>query len=342
MSIQAFGTMVNPFSFIQRGLNILLPFATPGTPLYQDLLHLAALCTALYYAPQIQAYIQEQRQSQHNQAEGQSEQHVPHDEHRIPEQDQPEAIPPPRPFIEDAEEDEQEQPDAPFNDFAGPAGLPQADDDGEPGPVNPRPQAPPGGNTNRTVGAKKAKSLQRRDQRRAYHEFMRSQGEAQRARDAEGAEEREAQLAAERARRAAKEAEVEAKRAKEREEKRLKEEKVREAELQRRERAVQLAREELETRQVVDLEDVARRIGGNVGREWVEGLVRASGLLLESQGQSRTMITSNGWMVRVEREDMETLYREAATAVNETDGTVAYADLGAKLEKILEKGLSAR
>lgn len=54
------------------------------------------------------------------------------------------------------------------------------------------------------------------------------------------------------------------------------------------------------------------------------------------------MITSNGWMVRVEREDMEALYREAATAADETDGTVAYADLGAKLENILEKGLAAR
>jgi hypothetical protein len=335
--------MVNPFSFIQCGLNILLPFATPGTPLYQDLLHLAALCTALYYAPQIQAYVQEQRQSHsHNQAEGQSEQHIPHNEHGVPEAGQREAVPPPRPLVEDAEEDEQEQPDAPFNDFAGPAGPPQDDDDdGEAGPVNPRPQAPPGSNNNRTVGAKKAKSLQRRDQRRAYHEFMRSQGEAQRARDAEGAEEREAQLAAERARRAAKEAEVEAKRAKEREEKRLKEEKARDEEIQRRERAVRLTREELETRRVVDLEAVARRIGGNVGREWVEGLVRASGLLLEGQGQ-HTMITSNGWVVRVEREDLESLYRVAATAADETDGTVAYADLGGKLESILEKRIAAR
>jgi hypothetical protein len=333
--------MVNPFSLVQRGLNILLPFATPGTPLYQDLLHLAALCTALYYAPQIQAYIQEQRQSHsNNQADDQPEQHIPHDEPQAAELGQRGAEPPPRPIVEDAEEGEQEQPDAPFNDFAGPAG-PADDDDGEVGPVNPRPQAPPGGYNNRTVGAKKAKSLQRRDQRRAYHEFMRSQGEAQRARDAEGAEEREAQLAAERARRAAKEAEVEAKRAKEREEKRLKEEKARDEEIQRRERAVRLTREELENRLVVDLEDVARRIGGNVGREWVEGLVRASGLLLESQGQ-HTMITSNGWVVRVEREDMETLYREAATAADETDGTVAYADLGGKLETLLERGLAVR
>jgi hypothetical protein len=334
--------MINPFSLVQRGLNILLPFATPGTPLYQDLLHLAALCTALYYAPQIQAYIQEQRRSHsNNQADDQSEQHTPHDESQAAELGQREAESPPRPIIEDAEEDEQEQPGAPFNDFAGPAGPADDDDDGEAGPVNPRPQAPPGGYNNRTVGAKKAKSLQRRDQRRAYHEFMRSQGEAQRARDAEGAEEREAQLAAERARRAAKEAEVEAKRAKEREEKRLKEEKARDEEMQRRERAVRLTREELETRRVIDLEDVARRIGGNVGREWVEGLIRASGLLLESQGQ-HTMITSNGWVVRVEREDMETLYREVATAADETDGTVAYADLGGKLESLLERGLAAR
>ncbi|KAI4720477.1 hypothetical protein E4T48_03196 [Aureobasidium sp. EXF-10727] len=334
--------MVNPFSFIQRGLNVLLPFATPGTPLYQDLLHLAALCTALYYAPQIQAYIQEQRQSQtQHQTDNHSEQHMPQDEPRAHEPEQQQAAPPPQPFIEDAEEDEQEQPDAPFNDFAGPAGPPQDDDDGEPGPVNPRPQAPPGSNNNRTVGAKKAKSLQRRDQRRAYHEFMRSQGEAQRARDAEGAEEREAQLVAERARRAAREAEVEAKRAKEREEKRLKEEKAREEEMQRRERAVRLVREELETGRLVDLENVARRIGGNVGREWVEGLVRASGLLVESQGQYHTMVTANGWVVRVEREDMEALYSDAVASADE-DGTVSYTELGGRLESILERGLAAR
>ncbi|KAK6007303.1 hypothetical protein QM012_006311 [Aureobasidium pullulans] len=333
--------MVNPFSFIQRGLNILLPFATPGTPLYQDLLHLAALCTALYYAPQIQAYIQERRQSQtHNQAEHQTEQHIPQLEPEAPELRQQQAVPTPRPFIEDAEEDDQEQPDAPFNDFAGPAGAQQDDDDGEPGPVNPRPQAPPGSNNNRTVGAKKAKSLQRRDQRRAYHEFMRSQGEAQRARDAEGAEEREAQLAAERARRAVKEAEVEAKRAKEREEKKLKEERAREEEIQRRERAVRLVRAELESRRVVDLEDVARQVGGNAGREWIEGLVRASGLLLESQGQYRTMITANGWAVRVESADMEALYSEAV-ADADGDGAVAYAKLGERLESILREGIAA-
>jgi uncharacterized membrane protein YqiK len=170
---------------------------------------------------------------------------------------------------------------------------------------------------------------------------MRSQGEAQRARDAEGAEEREAQLAAERARRAAKEAEVEAKRAKEREEKRLKEEKAREEEIQRRERAVRLVREGLEARPVVDLEDVARQVGGSVNREWVEGLVRASGLLLESQGQHRTMITTSGWVVKVEREDMEALYNQSAEAADDTDGTVSYADLGGRLESILEKRVTA-
>ncbi|KAI5263604.1 hypothetical protein E4T47_08976 [Aureobasidium subglaciale] len=329
--------MVNPFSYIQRGLNILLPFATPGTPLYQDLLHLAALCTALYYAPQIQAYIQEQRTP-----------HVQHHpdsrpeevEHQIPEPENQQAVSPPRPFVEDAEEDVREQADAPFDVFAGPADPPQ-DDDGEPGPVNPRPQAPPGSNNNRTVGAKKAKSLQRRDQRRAYHEFMRSQGEAQRARDAEGAAEREAQLAAEKARRAAKEADVEAKRAKEREEKRLREEKAREEETQRRELAVQIVRNELESRRLVDLQEVASRIGAGVNREWVEGLIRASGLLLESHAQHRNVITASGWLVRVGQEDMEALYSDAVNAADENDGTVAYAELGARIGGIIGKAATS-
>jgi hypothetical protein len=203
--------------------------------------------------------------------------------------------------------------------------------------VNPRPQAPPGGFNNRTVGAKKAKSLQRRDQRRAYNEFMRSQGEAQRARDAEGAAEREAQLAAEKAKRVAKEAEVEAKRAKERETRRLQEEKARDEEIKRRERAVRLVREVLEARFVVDLSHVARVIGGGVDREWVEGLVRASGLLHESQGQDQTMITANGWVARVGREDMESLYSEAFGVADEVGGTVSFADLSGRLESILER-----
>lgn len=328
--------MINPFSLIQRGLNILLPFATKGTPLIQDLLHLAALCTALYFAPQIQAYIQEQRRPRDQHAQDyQPQQEVPETEDRAAAPEHHHAAPPPQAFVEDADEEELEQPDAPFNDFAGPADAPQ--DDGEPGPVNPRPQAPAASNNTRTVGAKKAKSLARRDQRRAYHEFMRSQGEAQRARDAEGAAEREAQLAQERARRAAKEAEVEAKRAKEREAKRLKEEKARDEEIQRRERAVRIVREDLASRRVADLEDVASRVGGNVNREWVEGLVRASGLLNESHGQQLTFITANGWVARVEREDMEVLYSEALGATDETEGTVSFSDLGGRLGGVLQR-----
>ena len=42
-------------------LNRFLPFATPGTPLLQDLIHLGAICTLLYYAPQIQHWAQAQQ-----------------------------------------------------------------------------------------------------------------------------------------------------------------------------------------------------------------------------------------------------------------------------------------
>jgi hypothetical protein len=50
-------------------INRLLPFATPGTPLLQDLVHLGAICTILYYAPQIQHWAQE-RQHQLAAADG--------------------------------------------------------------------------------------------------------------------------------------------------------------------------------------------------------------------------------------------------------------------------------
>ncbi|KAJ9628697.1 hypothetical protein H2203_002599 [Taxawa tesnikishii (nom. ined.)] len=327
---------------LQSLINHLLPFATPGTPLVQDLLHLVALCTALYYAPQIQEYVQQrlhrtptQQQNQAAQNEDTRDQHQvnPEPGHRLhghtPEEpalpDQgPEHDIPPVPAPDDEIED------APF-----PA-------DGDPGPANANPdRAIPAA---RNVGAKKAKSLARKDQRRAYHEFMRSQGEAQRARDAEGAAEREAEEAAEKARRAAVEAKLEAKRTREREERRERERREREEEMGRRERAVGILREEVARRGVCELEGVARRVGGGVDRSWVEALVRASGLLTEArESEDIVMITEGGWAARVERREMDEVYRMAAesSGVGDADGKVTYRELGSLLEKVVQNRAKA-
>jgi hypothetical protein len=182
-------------------VNRLLPFATPGTPLLQDLIHLGAICTLLYYAPQIQHWAQE-RQHATGESDG-----LPIDDTA----NLADANPAPH-DQEPARDDDEMNQRAAVDDFEnvefGDQGGPHDDaniQEGEPGPAGPA-------NTpaHRNLGAKKAKSLARKDQRRAYNEFMRSQGDAQRAEDAKDAAEREATLAAERERRKAATATLEA------------------------------------------------------------------------------------------------------------------------------------
>nr|POF24040.1 hypothetical protein CFP56_54976 [Quercus suber]POF24054.1 hypothetical protein CFP56_54990 [Quercus suber] len=187
-----------------RFLNRLLPFATPGTPLLQDLVHLAAVCAILYFGPQLQERFRLRQAENANDVV-------------VEEVHAPQQLPvgrqgfPPVAHVEDEQQDEAESDDG---DDDGDDDLNERDDapPGNEDPRIPEGQAGPVQNPNlptvRDVGAKKAKSMARRDQRRAYHEFQRSQGEAQRARDAEGAAERDAALAAEKERRRVVAAEV--------------------------------------------------------------------------------------------------------------------------------------
>lgn len=309
-------------------LNRLLPFATPGTPVLQDIVHLAAICAVLYFGPQIQERFQQQRQSaregdhDHQAAEG----------HRDPAADggsegnEREA---------NAEVDEEQ---AVNEDAADVADVneqrPDPDveqvQEGQPGPARP-PVIP----EQRNVGAKKAKALARRDQRRAYNEFQRSQGDAQRARDAEGAEEREKAQAAERERRKAAEAALEAKKAKERENRRAKEEAQRLEEQRRREQAVEIVRNRLETDRMCNLFKVAREVGVD-DEEWVERILRSSGML-GRRGDTLTMITGMGWAVQVSAADMKRVYATimADETASEPDGQIEADLLGATLERSL-------
>lgn len=321
---------------LMRFVNRLLPFATPGTPLIQDVIHLGVLCVLLYFAPQIQEYLQRR-----NEGQNANPQPVANEEHAVEggydggvfEGQEPRNVE----NEDDDESDQDPEPGANDPDFrafqrdqineadgAGPA------DAG--GAVNMPPQ--------RNVGAKKAKSLARRDQRRAYHEFQRAQGEAQRARDAEGASEREAAQAAERERRKAVEAELEAKKAREREQKREQEKKEREEEQARRERAVAFVRQALEERRMCNLYDVMREIGGaDVNELWVERILNANGMLGKREDGSLTMITATGYIARVTSDDVRRVYEKAVEdGVGDEGGKIGYEELGAVLEKVLKAG----
>lgn len=310
-------------------LNRLLPFATPGTPLIQDLVHLAAICVLLYFAPQVQEWLQRKRK------------------HTV--QAPPQALDgglPDESFADEPREVIDDQHQLPLDDAAPvednaaaihneeiPA-VAQAHDEvplaeGEAGPARIPAQ--------RDVGAKKAKSLARKDQRRAYNEFLRSQGDAERARNAEGAAEREAALEAERQRRRKVEEKLEAEKARERKERREREEAERAEEIHRRDLVVSLVKEELGSKKMCDLFAVAKQVGDDVDEEWIETILRASGVL-QRTGDSMTMITGTGWIVRVTSSDMMSVYKAAMDAdLCDENGRIDSDVLGTLLEKSLRE-----
>ncbi|KAF2216558.1 hypothetical protein CERZMDRAFT_109423 [Cercospora zeae-maydis SCOH1-5] len=300
-------------SSVVRFLNRLLPFATPGTPVYQDVIHLGVLAVLLYFAPQIQEHYQ-RNQELDNQPNGQPQ---PHDNHDGANQ-AAQINPHPNPAAAAAAAAANENPIEP----AGPAAA------------QPAALMPP---AHRNIGAKKAKSLAKKDQRRAYHEFQRSQGDAQRAKDAEGAAEREVAQAAEIARRKATEAKLEEKKAKEREKRREQERREREGQIALRERAVESVKEALEERRMCNLFDVGRQIGGaDLDEVALEKILNAAGVVGRSKdGSAVTMVTSTGWIVRVREEDMRTAYE---TAAQTGDKEIDWEGFGEVLRKTLLEG----
>lgn len=323
-------------------LNFLLPFTKPDTPIAQDLIHTAVLCGTLYYAPQIAEWYNNSRQ--HQSAVDDAAQ--TEDLHQ-PAQDEPAPIPPERPrqpdpplderlVLQPSDSENEDDPPNPPPLAPTPPHLPQPPQPPQPGPANPdHPRATP---ANRTVGAKKAKSLARKDQRRAYHEFHRQEAELRRLREAEGAEEREAEAATERERRRVIEAEIAEK---EREERvRRKEEAQRELdeENERRERVIDSVRREVTQRGCVDLLASARKEGKD--RTWVLKLVKASGVLQQLEGQGglgetkrKVLITGDGWLVRLDEEIMAQAYRDAETYALKNGGRVGLGEMGGILER---------
>lgn len=312
--------------------NRLLPFATPGTPLVQDLAHLLVICVALYFAPQIQERLQQRGHTNSSEgfSEGEGVRSEEVDQTNNADGNNEAGDPDQQMLEEDVNPQGPERPDDDQN-------FPHQQNDGaenEAGPAN-----APGIPAQRTVGAKKAKSLARRDQKRAYHEFQRAQGDRQRALEAEGAAEREAVQAAERERRNAAEAKLNAKKAKEREQKREQERRQREEEISRREVAVGMVRRELEENRRSNLFDVARQVGGeDTDDVWVERMLSASGLLGRGSDGSFTMVTSTGWVVRVQSDDMARLYKQAAeNGLEDENGKIGYDEISTLLGTIIQK-----
>ena len=319
-------------------LNFLLPFTKPGTPVVQDLIHTAILCGTLYYAPQIAEWYNA-RQGQegidgtaenvdiHQPGAGgvveeeRQQDEPPLDDRLVfqPDDDENEDDPNPPPLaptppnLQNAQEPPLPQPHQPaFNDFA------------QPGPATPRPT--------RTIGAKKAASLARKDQRRAYHEFHRQEAELRRLREQEGLEEREAELAAERERRSRIEADIAAKEKEERSKRKEDERKEADEEITRRDRVIGNVRREILQRGCVDLLAEARKEGKD--KLWVLRLVKASGLIpqLSSEG-SKAMITGDGWLVKVDETIMAQAYREAEAFGNRNGGRVGFEEVGGFMER---------
>ncbi|KAJ4373308.1 hypothetical protein N0V83_003602 [Neocucurbitaria cava] len=334
-------------------LNSLLPFTKPGTPLLQDLVHTAILCGTLYFAPQIAEWYNS-RQAQdplHEPAETDDTRQpaaeapggIPHheedeeeallDERLVLQDDGEEVVGPPPPLAPTPppfNRAAQHHPPAPRVDNA--ADFPDPFAAEAAGPAHNNPNGPRATPANRTVGAKKAKSLARKDQRRAYHEFHRQEAELRRLQQAEGAEEREAALAAERERRARIEEEIRERERVERDQAKWEREREAEEENARRERVVSRVREEMQQRGAVDLVDVAWAEGKD--RVWVERLVRASGLLSQLQkGGAHVMITGHGWLVRLDAELMKQAYADAEVYGERNGGKVSFTEFGGILEK---------
>jgi hypothetical protein len=314
-------------------LNLLLPFTKPGTPLAQDLIHTVVLCGTLYFAPQIADWYntrQHQDDKRANDPNNQPDTEPEHPEHSIlnitdPPLDERLVL---QPSDEDSDPDTPNPPPlapTPPN-FAQQPPLPQ---EADVGPANPGPRAT---TANRTIGAKKAKSLARKDQRRAYHEFHRQEAELRRLQEQEGAEEREKEVSAEKERRARIEADIASKEREERARRKEAERRESEEENERRERVLSNVRDAAEKRGCVDLLDEARR--EKKDKVWVVKLVKASGLLAQLSNEgSKTMITGNGWLVRVDHAIMEQVYKDAEAFGRRNEGRVGFEDLGSVVER---------
>lgn len=193
-----------------------------------------------------------------------------------------------------------------------------------PGPqlpaVQPRDHAP----STRTVGAKKARSLARRDQRRAYHEFLQSQ-QSERRRQAEAiAEEEEERIYEVKRKRAAEEEEITKRKMKEKEE-RIEAERKRQEERKRDVEKVKGVVTARKGKKAWSLEGLAKMVERD--EAWVREVLKLEGLVGGKEGEWR-MITGEGWYVVVGEAELGVLYREL-----EKRGKMEWGEMARVLEE---------
>lgn len=316
--------MASFFSF----LNSFVPFADPSRPLWRDVVLSAILCTALYIAPKID--VQHVRSfflnlkvpteqhdggvDEHHNEDQRVEQHQDETGHINPNDD----IGEPHEAVEQVGEQQEEG-------EAADAGINRH---------QPRPRDP-----NREVGAKKAKSIARRNQQRAYNEFLREQGDAQRAEWARDEKARDDEAQVERARSAAIDAKVREKERQEREARKTKEEMERQAELDAVKSAIHMIEERLEKKQIVSAREVAQAVKKD--EEWVQRLARREGLLgtkIANEEKEVVMLTKSGWFVRISSRSMESVYQQTAASCGYREGKASWSDIERTLQNTIVKG----
>ena len=327
-----------------RALNAFLPFTDPSRPLWRDVLHALLLCTILYLGPHIRfAGIrdlvarlnkQQARTQEHREQEESNEQAPP--DAGVVAQDEAELLQDDLANHEAAEAVENEA-NVNFRDRLDNSPAAQAFN------IAPNVPQPRRRDPNRIVGAKKAKSLARRDRVRAYNEFLREQGNSQRARDAEGAKEREEAAARERERRRAVEDKIQAEKARERAERKEREAEMKEEEEAKRRELMGLVEGMLERGTPVKLHTAAKMVGKE--RVWVESVIKREGLLgmKNNNGQKvLTMITKNGYLVQVDEALMQMTYREVdSTQFSDDDDSNILERIRNSLEEIMQLRMSS-
>jgi hypothetical protein len=323
-------------------INTFVPFADPSRPIWIDITYSLVLCTILWLGPQIQQSFLKITKPLHLQPP-ETAQEVVED---VPNAPNP-VVPAEDPIDSDSSDSETDLLNDPaFQQFLNenvqpePVALPPAANEADrhreqlqPLPHQPARQRDP----NRPVGAKKARSLARRQQMRAYNEFLREQGDQQRAIDASTSAAREATQKAERERRAAAEAKIRESEEAAREAKKAKERKDREAEARTVNQAKRYISGQLESYGLVQLGAAAKELGKDEG--WLISMLKSEGVVgfTEVQGKRRlVMLTAAGYIVRIDEEEMEQLYQELLKDGEKTRGiTVSSDELGTALTQIL-------
>ena len=325
---------------ILKALNAFLPFTDPSRPLWRDILHTLLLCTILYLGPHIRfagirhlvAWLSKRQASAQEHREQEESNEQAHDAGVVT-QDEAELL------LADLASHGTTENEANAN-FRHPVDNPPAEQAFNIAPDVPQPRRR---DPNRIVGAKKAKSIARRDRVRAYNEFLRGQGDAQRAKDAEGAKEREEAAARERERRRVVEERIQAEKARERAERKEREAEMREEEEAKRKELILLVEGMLERGTPVKLHTVAKMVGRE--RVWVEGVIKREGLLgMKNTNEQNvlTMVTKNGYLVQVDEALMQVTYREVDSAkFSDDDDSDVLERIKNHLEEIMQLRMSS-